>query len=97
MKTLLRVGGEEFCKMHNDYLTWTPLVSHKKSSKHFESICYFFLLHVLYALPSLNMPSLAIALRYANHSIPMFAARKFCISSDMDEYDEDITHSDTGH
>jgi hypothetical protein len=27
----------------------------------------------------------------------MFVARKFCISSDVDEYNEDITHSDTSH
>jgi len=45
----------------------------------------------------LDMPSLAVALRSANHFSPMFAARKFFISSDVDEYDEDITHSNTSH
>ena len=52
----------------------------------------------MYSTPHhLNMPSLAVALRSTNHFFPMFAARKFCISSDVDEYDENITHSDTSH
>ena len=43
------------------------------------------------------MPSLVVALKSANHFFLMFTASKFCISSDMDEYDDDITHSDTSH
>ena len=88
--------GVDFASMHNNYLNWTPMSPTKNHQSTLNPYATSF--SVTCSMPHhLNMPSLVVALRSANHFFPMFAARKFCISSDVDEYDENITHSDTSH